>query len=76
MKYKVCWRDNRNKIYNEHGVFNSFKEAYQSILDWWKQNDFDPGYVRYWTKGVVTTIDYGNHYCFYEIVEVEDLNDE
>lgn len=71
MKYTVYWRDSLNKECKEHGTFNSFKEAYQSILDWWEQNDFEPYYTRHWTKDNVTTIDYGSHYCFYDIVETE-----
>ncbi|HAP4240981.1 hypothetical protein [Enterococcus faecalis] len=69
MTYTVKWQNTRSKEETQHGAFDSYDEAYQSILDWWAYNDFTPNYTRRWKKGNVTTIDYGSHHEFYKIVE-------
>lgn len=57
---------------NHHGTFPTLKEAQQSVMDWWKQNNYEPPYVRQWTRDNVTIWDYGSHTCFYHFVEVNN----
>lgn len=70
--YEVYWgktlewaKENKKN----HGVFSTYHDARQSINVWWEQNEFEPRYVRWWTKEHVTTLDYGNHNFFYFIEE-------
>lgn len=69
IKYQVEWKHHQTDIHNKHGIFDTFEEAMESIYDWWGKNEYEPYYVRYWTKNGVTTIDYGFHHMFYYIVE-------
>lgn len=69
IKYQVEWKHNQADIHNKHGIFDTFEEAMDSIYEWWKVNNFEPRYVRYWTEDGVTKIDYGYHHMFYYIVE-------
>ena len=69
VKYQVEWKHHQTNTHNTHGIFDTFEEAMESIYDWWKVNNFEPRYVRYWTKDGVTKIDYGFHHMFYYIVE-------
>ncbi|EUJ24336.1 hypothetical protein MFLO_15653 [Listeria floridensis FSL S10-1187] len=64
--------DNHAKSHNIHGTYATFEEAKQSIFYWWNLNNFEPYYVRVWTKDGVTTFDYGMHSVFYKIYEIED----
>ena len=57
---------------NQHGVFNTLEEAQQSVLDWWKKNDYEPFYIRQWRSDNTVIWDYGSRTCFYNFVEVED----
>ena len=75
--YQVHWRryENGEHVDKTHGTFNTLKEAQKSILDWWKQNNFKPPYVREISylgeeDGCVKTWDYGSHSCFYDIYEI------
>lgn len=68
MGYEVHWVGNRQD--NKHGVFPTLEEAKQSVLNWWKQHDFEPPYIREWKKDNITIWDYGSHTCFYEFHEV------
>lgn len=69
IKYQVEWKNDITKEHNKHGVFDTFEEAMDSIYEWWEENNFNPPYIRRWTKDGVTTIDYGLHDMFYYIVE-------
>lgn len=69
VKYQVEWKHHQINTHNTHGIFNTFEEAMDSIYEWWEVNNFEPRYVRYWTKDGVTKIDYGFHHMFYYIVE-------
>lgn len=69
IKYQVEWKHHQTGTHNKHGIFDTFEEAMESIYDWWKINNFEPRYVRYWTIDGVTKIDYGFHNVFYYIVE-------
>jgi hypothetical protein len=68
MGYAVHWVGNGQD--NIHGVFPTLEEAKQSVLDWWKKNDYEPYYIREWKSDNVTIWDYGSHTCFYEFHEV------
>lgn len=72
MKYIKHWRGYKNgkQVDEVQGTFDTFKEAYNSILEWWELNYFEPPYVRLTKSDGCTTIDYGYHHCFYEIEEV------
>ena len=66
--YEVHWIGHGQD--NTHGVFPTLEEAQQSVRDWWKENNFEPYYVREWTHENITIWDYGSHTCFYHFVEV------
>lgn len=72
-KYRVEWKNHRTKEHNEHGVFDTYEEALDSIYEWWEENSFNPPYIRRWTKDGVTTIDYGFHDMFYYIREINNV---
>ncbi|WP_271006565.1 hypothetical protein [Listeria seeligeri] len=75
-EYEVVWEQKQTKTITKHGKYNTFEEALQSIRDWWALNEFEPDYVRYWTKNKRTTIDYGSHHMFYYIYELNLKNGE
>ena len=74
MKYEVQWTgyENHKKVTKKHGKFNTLQEAKQSVLDWWKQNNFEPPYVREIQDEQETIWDYGSHVCFYHFVRVDE----
>lgn len=72
MKYQVHWIHTQIGIRDIHGTYDTLEKAEQSIFNWWQLNGFEPYYVRKWTNDGVTTFDYGSHYMFYEIYEIED----
>ena len=71
-RYQVQWKNHQTDQHRKHGIYYTHEEAFQSIREWWKMNEFSPLYVRMWTDSDtgITTIDYGDHYMFYYIVEV------
>lgn len=71
-KFKLTWEDRRENptLIKEHGSFDTHEEAMQSIYDWWSKNEFSPPYIRTWLRDNVATVDYGSHYLFYKITEV------
>lgn len=71
--YEVQWHgyEKGKKVKKKHGHFSTYDEAYASIIDWWKKHDFTPPYVRVYTRNGDTTLDYGNHHCFYHIIKVD-----
>lgn len=82
MKYQVKWMGDKyvgNKrvpCVDILGKYDTKEKAIRSIYDWWKLNVFTPRYIRHWEKvdddgHKVTVIDYGNHTCFYYIVEMK-----
>ena len=71
--YCLQWQNAGVETKN-HGLYTSKEEAFNSILAWWRLNEFDPGYWRAWEKDGVTTIDYGLHYAFYRITKVNKEN--
>lgn len=81
MKYTVLWVDEsgirvKTKI---HSSFESFDDAYNSIVKWWKFNSFYPKYVRILgdiTKNNSVKIDYGSHFYFYKIVKTDKMSIE
>ena len=66
--YEVHWVGHGQD--NIHGTFSTLEEAQQSVMDWWKENNYEPPYVRQWTHDNVTIWDYGSHTCFYHFVRV------
>ena len=46
--YQVHWRryENGEHVDKTHGTFKIIEEEQKSILDWWKQNNFKPPYIR------------------------------
>lgn len=68
--FRLAWADTENDIKEYHGVFESEGPAYDSIRKWWSLNNFRPEYVRRWTEGNTTTIDYGSHTRFYFIEKI------
>lgn len=72
MKYQVHWKHHQLKEHTVHGIYDNLESALQSIYDWWKLNEFEPPYVRYWTKNGETTVDYGYHHIFYYIYEIKE----
>lgn len=77
MKYQVEWMSHTERVHKVHGIYNTFDEAMQSIKDWWNKNDYKPSYIIYHTtEDGLTTIDYGLHYSFYYIREVESLEEQ
>lgn len=75
IKYEVHWVHHQLDEDKTHGVFDTLEEAIQSVYDWWNQHDYEPPYVRMWTKDGVTTLDYGFHYMFYKIKEIKETNE-
>lgn len=67
--FLVKWSEKKGKT-KSHGTYSSFDEAMQGIREWWEKHNFHPLYVRYWSKGNITYIDYGNHNAHYEIHEL------
>lgn len=64
------------RVVEKHGIFDTEKEAEDSIFAWWKENDFEPPYViRNFGKDDaghrIVILDYGSHVSFYHIVEVD-----
>lgn len=76
MRYQVFWRNTVLGEENEHGIYNSLEEAKESVRQWWKQNGYEPYYIREWSprKGVYTW-DYGSHIFFYQFRAVGDENE-
>ena len=74
-RYTVFWVNENTKEKTQHGTFNIYKDAFQSIVDWWNKNQYKPYYVRIYSCSEnqnTTIIDYGLHHCFYHIVEEEN----
>lgn len=74
--YDVYWYDmfDENSKKRVGKGFHTSSEAYVSIESWWERNNFTPRYVRVLgdaEKDGKSTIDYGNHYCFYDIIKHE-----
>ena len=69
---KVVCDENHKKVTKKHGKFNTLQEAKQSVLDWWKQNNFEPPYVRETQDENEVWWDYGSHVCFYHFVRVDE----
>lgn len=72
-KYTVHWVDEDAHEIKVHGTYETYLEAWWSIKEWWKSNNFTPKYVRVLGEPVVddvVTIDYGLHSAFYKIVKV------
>ena len=44
MKYEVHWIS--GTIDKTHGVFDTLKAAQDSVIAWWKKNDYEPPYIR------------------------------
>ena len=44
MMWEVEWHDTINKIVKKHGMFSTKEEAFASIQEWWKRNNFKPRY--------------------------------
>lgn len=70
--YALQWTDGEQL--KNHGLFKSVNQAIESIFLWWYLNNFEPFYIRQWTKGNVTTIDYGSHTQFYLITKINQEN--
>ena len=70
MAYEVYYDDFFESKKTHHGTYDTYDDAYRSIEEWWEKHDFEPHYTRSWTKGNVTTIDYGYHFGYYKIKEV------
>lgn len=68
--YEVHWVSYTRNINNIHGVFSTMEEAQDSVINWWKQNNFEPPYIRQWCTGNKIIWDYGSHTCFYEFHKV------
>lgn len=76
--FQVVWRNNLLEkddpgYESRHGIYDTIDECYQSIKEWWKQNEFYPPYTRWWEnpQGEIT-LDYGSHYFFYHIVKLRE----
>lgn len=65
--FTVYWLNQTKQIKEQHGSYDTFEQAMQSIKDWWKENDFQPRYYRVIEHGQSFMIDYGLYDCFYEI---------
>lgn len=70
--YTVYWISQTERIKKQHGSYDTFEQAMQSIVDWWKENNFHPPYYRIMKHGQSSMVDYGLYDCFYEIVK-EDI---
>ena len=62
----------RLKMFVDLGTFNTPEECMENIYQWWKDNNFEPGYIRTWYTNNTLVIDYGNHLGFYGIRGVCD----
>lgn len=71
--FSLQWKKGETSIDNL-GIYRSIDQALVAINDWWQLNDFKPKYIRQWTNGNVTTIDYGLHESFYKITKVDKSN--
>lgn len=72
-KYEVHWVHHQLEEDKTHGQFDTLQEAIDSVYAWWKQNKYDPVYVRQFTIDGNTTLDYGFHHMFYVIKEINVL---
>lgn len=66
--FTVYWISQTKRLRKQHGSYDTFEQAMQSIKDWWKENDYQPRYYRVIEHGRSFMIDYGLYDCFYEIV--------
>lgn len=76
MKCQVEWHgiEKGKRVIKKHGIFDTEKEAEDSIFAWWKKNDFEPPYVIFRKEKDESgrnrvILDYGSHMSFYHIVE-------
>lgn len=68
-EYMVYWEGASGER-TPHGTYSTSDKAFESILEWWEKNDFEPPYIRSWKIDNIEYIDYGSHACFYLIKEV------
>lgn len=65
--YTVYWISQLEHIKKQHGSYDTYEQAMQSIIDWWEEHDYQPPYYRVMKHGKTAMIDYGLYDCFYEI---------
>ena len=71
MKYLVQWVSG-NHVVSSIGLFDTIKDAKDSVRNWWEKNRFTPPYVREIKKDNMVTWDYGSHHNFYQFLQVDD----
>lgn len=77
-RYWLVWKYPKKHIIDFIAPFSTQQNALDSMYGWWKQNDYEPPYVRM-SKSKATFlddytfdtlwIDYGSYHMFYEIWE-------
>lgn len=65
--YTVYWVNQFEHIKEQHGSYNTYEQAMQSIIDWWEEIGFHPPYYRVMKHGKSSMVDYGLYDCFYKI---------
>lgn len=73
MKYEIHWMS--GSIDRLHGEFDTLKAAQDSVIAWWKKNDYEPPYVRVIRGDDYVWWDYGLHNAFYVFKKVDDNDD-
>ena len=68
----LIYDDKIKNVIVDLGTFDTPEECMESIHQWWKDNNFEPGYIRTWYTNNTLVIDYGNHLGFYGIRGVCD----
>lgn len=78
VKWQVCWVDDYTGEYKKHNICDTPNECMFDIYQWWDKHNFKPPYIRIidHTDKDYFRIDYGNHYCFYEIIRIGDKGDK
>lgn len=71
-KFQLIYDDKIKNVIVDLGTFNTPEECMENIYQWWKDNNFEPGYIRTWYTNNTLVIDYGNHLGFYGIRGVCD----
>lgn len=73
MKYEIHWIN--GTIEKTHGVFDTLKAAQDSVISWWKKNNYEPPYIRVVRGNGYVWWAYGPHNAFYVFKEVDDIDD-
>lgn len=71
MKYLVQWVSG-NRVVSSIRLFDTIKDAKNSVHNWWEKNGFKPPYIRELKEDNMIIWDYGSHRNFYQFLQVDD----